>query len=366
MNVTCGRTELREALRLVSSVTDPRNIKPILKDVHMRTVAEGLELSATDLEVGLKYLVRDVDVQSSGGIVVPADPVTGIVSESSVERLTLVVEDDKLRVATAQGTFNVMGMSEEEFPDIPDFPEEDAIEIEGAVIREMIDKTSFAVAIERQRYALNGVLLVAKTGAARIEMVATDGRRMARIWRKANVPSPITISSIVPVKAMQQLHKMIDDEEIVRINAQERQILMRGENGVLVAQLVEGRFPPYEEVIPTDLDKKLEIQAEEFGNSIRQAAVLSSRETHALVLKLSTEGCVIESSDPDAGDAHVELGGTFTGDPINIHFNADYLLDGVKAMSGESIRFEMKNDTRAAVMRGAGDYTYLVMPITRE
>jgi len=366
MNVTCSRTELREALRLVSGVTDPRNIKPILKDIRMRTVADGLELSATDLEVGLKYLVRDVDVQSSGGIVVPAEPVSGIVSESTTERLSLTVEDNKLHVTTANGTFNVMGMSEEEFPDIPDFPEQGVIEIEGAVIREMIDKTSFAVAIERQRYALNGVLLVTIAGSTRMEMVATDGRRLARIWRKANIASEVSASVIIPVKAMQQLQKMVGEEEIVKISVQERQVLMRGENGVLVAQLVEGRFPPYDEVIPDDLDKKLDIEAGELGNSVRQAAVLSSRDTHALVLKLSASGSVIESSDPDSGDAHVELGGTFSGDAIDIHFNADYLLDGVKAMSGEKIRFEMKSDARAAVMRGAGDYTYLVMPITRE
>jgi DNA polymerase-3 subunit beta len=366
MNLTCSRAELREALRLVTGVVDPKNIKPILKDIRLNATAEGLEISATDLEVGIKYLVRDVEVKQTGGIVIPADPIHGIVTESRTETLHMESQDTKLVLTCAGNRFNIMGVSEEEFPEIPDFPEEAALEMEGAILREMIDKTVFAVAVEKQRYALNGVLFVTKEKATRIEMVATDGRRLAMIRRKANVGAPATASAIIPVKALQQLHKMIGEEEIVKISLQERQVLMRGENGVLVAQLVEGRFPPYKEVIPEDCDKKLEVESEELGNAVRQAAVLTMRDSRAVSMKLSETARVIESSNPEAGDAHVEFGGKFEGEPIEIRFNPDLLLDGVKVMSGDSVRFEMKDRSRAAVMRTGSDYLYLVMPITQE
>ena len=366
MKITCSRIELREALRLISGVTDPRNIKPILKDIRLRTVDDGLELSATDLEVGLKYLVRDVEVHEAGGIVVPADPISGLVGELRAERISLEAADSKLHISAKGSSFNIVGVSEEEFPDIPDFPEAGALEMEGAIVREMIDKTSFAVAIEKQRYALNGVLLVTKERSTKVEMVATDGRRLAVIRRKANVPSPISASCIIPVKALQHVQKMVDDEEIVKISIQERQVLIRSENGVLVAQLVEGRFPPYEEVVPADCDKKLEIAAGELANSVRQAAVLSSRSTRAITMRLAKKGSLVESSDPESGDAHVELGGTYEGEDIEIRFNPDYLLDGVKAIGEENVRLEMKDATRAAVMRVGTDYLYLVMPITQE
>ena len=366
MNITCSRSELREALRLVGGVADPRNIKPILKDVRLNASEQGLELSATDLEVGLKYLVRDVKVEASGGIVVPVDPISGIVNESPADRLALEVKGNKLVITAKGGCFNVVGVSEEDFPEIPDFPEGAALEIEGAIIREMIDKTSFAVATEKQRYALNGVLFVVKEGSKQLEMVATDGRRLAVIRRKANVASNQSASAIIPVKALQQVQKMVGEEEIVKVSMQERQIFVRAENGVLVAQLVEGRFPPYDEIIPDDCSRKLEVSADEFGHCIRQAAVLAAQSSRAVLLRLDKGGSVVESADPEAGDAHVELSGAYEGAALEIHFNPDYLLDGVKAIGDETLRLEMKDASRAALMRSGADYLYLIMPITQE
>ena len=366
MKAICSRSELREALRVVAGVVDPRNIKPILKDIRLRIVEGGLELSATDLEVGIKYLIRDVEVQEEGGIVVPADPLTGIVSESQEEKLRLSMKDSVLVIEGQGSRFQVMGVSEEDFPDIPDFPTEKCLEIEGAIITEMIEKTIFSVAVEKQRYALNGVLLVANEKSPRLTMVGTDGRRLALIKRKANSASPFNCSAIIPVKALQQVQKMVGGEDIVKVYVQERQVLLQTEQAVLVAQLVEGRFPPYDEVVPDDCDKKLEITGRELANAVRQAAVLSSRDSRAVRLSITKDKMLVESSSAESGEAHVELPVKFEGDPIEIRFNPDYLLDGLKAIGDEPLRFEMKDAARAAVMRTGADYLYLVMPITQD
>jgi DNA polymerase-3 subunit beta len=366
MNVICSRSELREALRIVASVVDPRNIKPILKDIRVRTTQDALELSATDLEVGIKYFVRDAEIKAQGGIVVPATPLDGIVSESRNERLSLKTKETALLVEGTGSRFQISGVSEEEFPEIPDFPEGNCLEVEGAVLREMIEKTIFAVSVEKQRYALNGVLLVTKEKAARIEMVGTDGHRLAVIRRKANAAVPFSASAILSVKALQQTLKMISDEEIIKVSVHERQILIHTEKGTLVAQLVEGRFPEYKDVIPDDCDKKLEIDAEELANAIRQAAVLSSAETRAVWFKLDKNSLVIESSNPELGEARVETAAKYEGDPVQIRFNPDFVLDGLKAMDKEAVRLEMKEAGRAAVMRASADYLYLVMPIVQD
>ncbi len=366
MDLSCSRSELREVLRVVAGVVDPRNIKPILQDIHLRTADDCLEVSATDLEVGIRYLVRDVKVAAPGGIVVPAVPLNGVVSEARDERLSLRTEETMLVVEGRGSRFQMRGLSEDEFPEIPGFPEERALEVEGAVLAEMIEKTIFAVAVDKQRYALNGVLLVTKERSTRIEMIGTDGRRLAVIRRKANSASPFTASPIIPVKAVQQALKMIKHDEIVKLTARERQILIRTENGVLSAQLVEGRFPAYKEVIPDESDKRLEVPADEFVSAVRQAAVLTAKESRAVRLKASKGKLLIESSDPEAGEAHVEMEAKYEGDPIDIKFNPDFLLDGVKAVGEENIRLEMKDPARAAVMRGAADYLYLVMPVTED
>jgi DNA polymerase-3 subunit beta len=366
MKVTCSRAELKDALRVVSGVVDPRNIKPILKDIHVRTVNDLLELSATDLEVGLKYFVRDVEIADQGGVVIPGDPLLGIVNESRDEKMSLQVKNHSLEIKGAGSRFEIMGVAEEEFPTIPDFPEESCIEIEGSVLREMIEKTIFAVSVEKQRYALNGVLFVTKEKAARIEMVGTDGHRLALIRRKANSPAPYSTSSIISVKALQQVLKMLADEEIVKITVQERQVLVKTERGVLVAQLVEGRFPEYKEVIPDDCDKKLEIEAEELANAVRQAAVVTGREARQIWLKLDGKKLRVESQDPERGEAHVEVEAKYEGDALDIRFNPDFLLDGLRVMGKEVIRFEMKDPARAAVMRASADYVYLIMPIVQD
>lgn len=366
MKVTFSRSELRDALRVVSGVVDPRNIKPILKDIRIRTVNDLLEISATDLEVGMKYFVKDVEVGGQGGLVIPADPLVGIVNESRDEKMGFEVDKNTLVVEGTGSRFEIMGVSEDEFPSIPDFPEEKCVEIEGAILREMIEKTSYAVSVEKQRYALNGVLFVTKEKAARIEMIGTDGHRLAFIRRKANAAAPYTTSSIISVKALQQIQKMVTDEEIVKIIVQERQVLAKTEHGVLVAQLVEGRFPEYKDVIPDDCDKKLEIEAEELANAIRQAAVVTTRDTRQVWLKIKGGKMRVETQDPERGAAHVNLDVKFEGDPIEIRFNPDFLLDGLKAMGKEVIRFEMKEPTRAAVMRASADYLYLVMPIVQD
>ena len=366
MQLSCSRAALRDALRVVSGVVDPRNIKEILKDIRIRTVNNQVELSATDLEVGLKYFLTDVQIKKQGGIVVPTDPINGVVSESQDERLQLNTDENKLTVEGASSRFSINGVSEEEFPDIPDFPEEKALEVEGAVLREMIEKTIFAVAMEKQRYALNGVLLVTKEKSSKIEMVATDGRRLALIRRKANNNAPVTASAIIPVKALQQILKMIGDEEIVKISVQERQVLVKTESAVLVAQLVEGRFPPYKEVIPEDADKKAEIAADDLASAVRQAAVLSAKDSRAIRLNAKKDGLIIESSSPDAGAARIQVAAKYTGDEIELRFNPDFLLDGLKVMGEEVVRIEMKDATRATIMKCSDDYLYLVMPITQD
>jgi len=366
MHLSCSRPELREALRVVAGVVDPRNIKPILQDIHLRTGDNGLEVCATDLEVGIRYQVRDVEIMKPGGIVVPASRFHGLVNESRDDRLVLRMEDTVLLVEGKGSRFRMVGLSEDEFPEIPGFPEGNALEMEGAILAEMVQKTSFAVASEKQRFALNGVLLVTKQRSTRVEMVATDGRRLALIRRKANNSSPFTTSAIVPVKALQQAARMVGEEEIVKIQVLERQILIESEHGVLCSQLVEGRFPAYEEVIPDDSDKRLEAAVDELVSGIRQAAVLTGRESRAVRLNASQERVLVESSDPEGDEAHVQIEARYEGDPIQIRFNPDFLLDGLKAIDDEAVRLEMKDPARAALMRGRPDYLYLVMPITED
>ena len=262
--------------------------------------------------------------------------------------------------------FQVMGVSEEEFPTIPDFPEEEALELEAAVLREMIEKTIFAVSVEKQRYALNGVLLSTKEKAAKVEMVGTDGHRLAVIRRKANGVAPFASSAIISVKALQELLKMIGGEDIVRIVVHERQVLIRSESGVLVAQLVDGHFPPYKDVIPADCDKKLEMDAEELGNAIRQAAVLTMAGSRTVTLKFAPGTLTIDSNDPELGEAHVALDAKYEGAPLEMRFSPEFLLDGLKAFGDETVRMEMKDASRPAVMRAGPDYLYLVMPIVQD
>ncbi len=426
MKLVCDRLELLEAVNLAASVVPSRSPRPILQSVCIRTrkpaaapspepsspLGEGeavLDVLATDLEVGLRYGVEKADVERGGAALLPAAKATAILRELEGDKVELSTEDNVTTIKAGGSRFTIVGEDPREFPTVPPFPATGAGKERGSAVafrlpridlERMIRKTSFAAAIEGTRYALNGVLFHLLKGGDRLRLVATDGKRLARCERGIAARSgagaspgdgdgATEVKVVVPTKGVDLLQRLAgatrtaraataatapahqdplpaaereraDDVELL---VEEGQILARVDGASMVAQLIQGAFPPYEEVIPQDLDKKVEVDVTAFQAALRRAALLTAKDSLAVRLAFSYNKLTLTARTPQVGESRIELAIPYPFDPIEIAFNPQYIQDALKVLDAERACLELKQETAPAVLREGEDFLYVVMPV---
>lgn len=366
MKAQVNREALHKAVDLVQGAIDPRNIRPTLQDICFRTQDGGLELTATDLEIGMRAVVTDsIDVKEAGGVALLASEISSIFRESPDENLTMETEGTLCHIRGAKNEYHITFENVDDFPPVPLPPEAEGIEIEAGVLAEMIKKTRFAAANEAMRYALNGVFFAAKSGEKNIEMVGADGRRLAHIKRKASSAPNADIRAIISLKCLAQMEKILAGlEGTIKLTFAERQVWLTSGNVMLVAQLVEGHYPNYEEVIPDDCDKKAIAKREDLMSGIRRAAVVTTDESHAVKFNFQPNLLLLTSESPERGSSRVEVEVEYSGAETQLGLDPDFILDMLKVTDDESVVFEFKESSRPAILRSGRNYQYLVMPIS--
>jgi len=362
MKLKCERAALYEAVQLAGALASTKMAKPILQNVKMVAENKQLDVMATDLEVSIRFRLENVEISRAGSVAVSAGRLLGILRESPDDQMDVEVTDHKCCVRGRDSTFEMLGDDPADFPDVPEMMKTSPVTLARADFVEMVDKTVFAAASESTRYALNGVCFI--FGANHIEMVATDGRRLAHIRRKAKGVAEGLGSIIVPAKALQHVRRVLTEEDdSVGIKVEENRITFQSARALVSSALVEGHFPPYKEVIPKDNDKKVTLKREAFLGAIRRAALLTTEEARSVRMDFSKDALVLTSEAPEAGKAEVKLAVEFPGENLSIAFNPNFLIDVLRVLSAEDVVMEMKDPTRPAVLRDDADYLYVVMPI---
>jgi DNA polymerase-3 subunit beta len=392
MKVICDRAALLAAINLVSGAVAARTPRLQLTCVKLVATKNGnvgeLTLSATDAEIALKLTLSQVDVKEPGEVLVPADKIRQIVSaEENDGTLTLETERETLHIKGGDAHFRVFGYPPADFPPIPDFAEVVAgstgtpkakavIYHPAGSLGELVSRTLFATARENTRFAYSGVLL--KRDGKRLEFVATDGRRLAlaRASIAGSEKDAKAVSCIVPTKALAMLQKLIGDaEEQIAVAITDNQILFsmgtspKDANvgrAVLVSNLVEGAFPPYEDAIPRDQDKKVTFDRDVLSSAVRRAAVLTNEESRGVRLSFKGKEKSLELSSraPEMGEAEikVDLAG-YEGEDIEIGFNPAFIIDALKVITDPQVIMELKASSKPALMKSGQDFLYVVMPV---
>jgi len=351
---------------LARGFVDTRGIRPILQDVILSFSEEGLEISATNLDLGIRALIRDkVEVDEPGSVALPATEVAAILRQAPDEILEFEADDGGCRIRGADSRFRINGDDPDEFPGIEALPETEPVEVEAEVLAEMIRKTRFAATPEPTRYALNGVLFVAKAGEKNIEMVGADGRRLANIRRKAKNDVSSDVWAILSLPSASMMERIVADAEgSVRLYVQENKVWLAAGDVLMKSQVVEGHYPNYAEVIPDDCDKKAVLARGGLLSALRRAAVVLTDESHAVDIEFQPNALLVKAETPERGSGVVELEAQYGGEPTTLRFNPDFLLDMLKVVEEEDVVVEFKEATRPALMRSGRNYLYLVMPIT--
>ncbi len=371
MKVICNRGALLEALTVASNVVQARTPKPVLQCVKLTAADDRLTLSATDMEVSIRYTDTQVQVEQPGETLVPADKFRDIVRESVDDTLAIEVSTEKDAVggtfANIRGQdshFKIFTQKSSEFPPVPDFEGEADFELPGGHVKALIGQTLFAAAKEVGRYNFNGVLAAAS--GKKIALVSTDGRRlaMARGDLATDKLPKDGAKVIIPTKALQLIDKLIDDPaEMVGFQVRENRVIFHTASATLTSNLIEGSFPPYDDVIPKDTDKKMTAATADFLSAIRRAALLTTEDTKGVKMFFSKKGLVLTSRSPEAGEATVNFACKYDGADIEIGFNPAFLTEALRVVDSDEVSLEMTAPNRPGLLKGGPNFVYVIMPV---
>jgi len=365
MRIKAQRDVLTSALGDVLSVVPLRTTLPILSNLLLEPEAGRLKLSATDLDISIAQLV-DVSPEGEEGMVVPARKFAEIIRELPPSEVEVESEEGRVTIRCGQGVYRLAEAERGDFPQFPKLESEKRFSISGDSLCRMVEKTMFAVSTDQARPVLNGVFWQIK--GERMNMVATDGHRLAKLSLEGVSVGDIEEELIVPPKVLQHLLRLAPGKD-VEVLLQPNNLIFNLGSTQLYSRLLEGPYPDYEAVIPQDNDKLLMADRELLSSAIRRVSILSNQTTHQVRFLLKPQEMELEAASPElAGEAREVIEVEYKGEEMEVGYNAYFILEVLRRMEGERVAIELKAPLspgliRSEVPREGEDYLCLVMPL---
>jgi DNA polymerase III subunit beta len=372
MEITVSKSDLLKELTATQGVVERKTTIPILSNFLFEAAGDRLSITATDLDLSLRTSAA-AKVKKDGSCTVPARKLYDYVKLLGDGDISIkLLENHWVQIRSGRSNTKMVGMARANFPALPTFPADSAIQIPAPVLRNLIAKTIFGISNEESRYTLNGALLVLKPES--ITMVATDGHRLAHI-EHSNSKYPVSgeMRVLVPKKAMAELNTLLnvtDDPAIpVEFAKDESTLFFRIGGRLLTSRQLTGQFPNYEAVLPRDNNKSVTVHCDELSAAIQRVAQFADERSNAIRMRLGKNELKISSSNTETGESEDSMETAYTGDEIMIGFNSQYLLEFLKVVGAGDVRFEFKDAQSAGQLRPdeAADseykYRYIVMPM---
>jgi DNA polymerase-3 subunit beta len=370
MRVVLERTNLLKSLSHVHRVVERRNTIPILSNVLLVADGQSLSLKATDLDLEITEATA-AQVERAGATTVPAHLLYDIVRKLPDGAEVMLRTDDDgnaMAVVAGRSSFRVQCLPQNDFPQLSAGTFTHGFDVPAQQLKLLIDKTQFAISTEETRYYLNGIYVhtIETDGALRLRAVATDGHRLARAEIDAPSGSEGMPGVIVPRKTVSELQKLLDGvENPVRAELSDSKIRFTIGSVVLTSKLIDGTFPDYQRVIPTGNDRQLLIDRESFARAVDRVSTISSERGRAVKLSLGEGQLTLAVNNPDSGSATEELAAGYEADPMEIGFNAKYLLDVAAQLGGSEAKFMLADAGSPTLIYDTGDEStlYVLMPM---
>ncbi|MEL6977723.1 MAG: DNA polymerase III subunit beta [Pseudomonadota bacterium] len=369
MQVLVERSALLKATSRAQGVVERRNTIPILQNLLLEADESGVSLKATDLDIEIRETLS-AKVARPGAVTVAAHMLHEIVRKlPDGSEVSLVAEGDgALAVSAGRSRFTLQTLPREDFPVMASSEFDRSFEAPVGVMRRLFDKAKFAISTEETRYYLNGVYLhIAKEGETEtLRAVATDGHRLARVDAPLPEGAAGMADVIVPRKTVGELRKLLEEDGAsVTVSVSETKIRFAGADVVLTSKVIDGAFPDYSRVIPTGNTLKLEMDAQRFAQAVDRVSTVSSERTRAVKMSLEADRLVLSVNSPDTGSATEELEVGYAGDPLEIGFNAKYLLEIAGQIDHENAVFLFSDPGSPTLVREGedGSAIYVVMPM---
>jgi DNA polymerase-3 subunit beta len=366
MNLTISKEQIINGLQSVQNVVSTRTTLPILSNVLLRADNDKLELTATDLDVTISCAV-EAKVKKPGASTVPVKRLFGIVRELSNSEMDLEVDEKHAcTIRSGPSFYKINGLSADEFPPMPKFKEDKKVILPQETVKGMMRKTSFAISTDESRYVLNGIFLSLKDH--KMTMVATDGRRLALVDEEVDISEQSHGDFIVPAKTVNELNRLLQDKGELELRYAENQASFtlkdeKGSSVLIVTKLIEGNYPNYRQVIPSETKERVSLVREEFLHALRRAEIMTSEKSNSVKLSFGKNKLEITANSPEVGEAKESLAVNYKGPEIAIAFNPKYMIDPLNALPNDEVFLELIDDLSPGVLKINGPFLYVVMPM---
>jgi DNA polymerase-3 subunit beta len=371
MRFVADRNMLLRALGHITGIVERRNTIPILSNILIGADASGLlTLRATDLEMEAIETLP-ARVESPGAVTIPAHTLHDIVRklpDGAEIHVARKGPDERLKVTAGRASFELAVLAADEFPDMGQAELPYRFKLEGGDLKRLFEKARFAISTEETRYYLNGIYLHRVEGGTvpKLRAVATDGHRLAQVETGCPAGTEGMPGVIVPRKAVAEIIKLLDDgEALVEVSLSQAKIRFAAGDVVLTSKLIDGSFPDYARVIPTANKKLLLLENADLVKAVDRVSTLSSEKGRAVKLNASEGSVVVSASNPESGSATEEIPANYKNEPMEIGFNARYLLDIAAQIDGSQTLFKFADGSSPTLISGENDDSalYVLMPM---
>ncbi len=363
MNVICARKDLYEGVQIASRAVSARTSLPILGHLLMTAEDDRLCITATDLEIGLECYV-EAKVVEPGSMTAPAKIIAELLGSLPETDVAIAIDNDyNVSIKCAASDFSLKSLPPEEFPMLPDVVEETSFTVDRDILISGVKKTAFAVGADESRAILTGILMQINENG--LKLVSTDTHRLC-VLDVPLIESHGATNAIVPGRALNDLARVIPEEQgAVSVGISASQIKFTADDIVLVSRLIEGQFPNFERVIPTEHTKTLIIPTQQFEQSLRRASIVARDNANRIIARTDNGNLTITAESGSVGSAHEEIEIVKQGEDTKMAFSARYLLDVLGVIETEAIEMELSGEVNQALIRPQGqyDYLYVVMPM---
>jgi DNA polymerase-3 subunit beta len=371
--INVSKEDFLPALNSLQSITGKKGTMAILANILIQTQENFIELISTDLEVAIKKNVA-AEILSPGSLTLPAKILYEIVRESGSDNIKIEEKDKNwARIKAGSSMYNLAGTSSEEYPKFPEYNEESLISLPCEIIRELIDKTIFSAAQEREsNYTLTGILLEKENkeeGTSFLKMVSSDGHRLSIMEKELDKESEnisIEKNTLIPRKGVSEIKKVCEGQKNFSLGADKKQLVIQTKNSLMIVRLMNGEFPDYKSIVNViEKDNVIEIDRSKFLESLKRTNLFSEDTFNAIQLTVEDQKLILSSQNMDFGNAKDEMAINYTGDPLDLGFNCRYFIDTLQVMRSDTIKAYVNSDQSPCLIEGDNDQGFIsiIMPM---
>ncbi len=361
MKFSIEKDQILEALQKVQSIVGQRTTLPILSNVLLEASNGKLTLTTTDMEVSVRTGI-EADIDEDGATTLPARRFFSICRDLPSHQVDVgVSNDDVATIISGSYSCKLEGLSKDDFPPMPTFEASCSYTLQQGTLKDILQKTSYAASTDESRAILNGSLMAFRDN--KLTTVCTDGRRLALVEQEIEMPDDVETDIVVPSKTVNELIKTLGDEGDARIRMSTTQVAFEFGNIFIISKLIDGTYPNYRQVIPSQCEERIAIDREMLQSAVRRVSLMLDDQAASVKIQITENRMELLTSSPEIGESREAVPVKYSGKDITIAFNPAFLMAPLKHLDSDEVYLELSDELSPGVIKTNVPFLYVIMPI---